>query len=93
MATGNAFGNVGERAHIVGARSGHEVAKGTFVSIADRFEVIEFRVGADLCDEVAVRIEPESFTAPDQAFDGVAVQLLVFSADVDCVLAARLNFH
>ena len=47
MAAGNSFGDIYKGAHVVGAGAADEVAKGAFVTVADRLEVIELGVSGD----------------------------------------------
>jgi hypothetical protein len=79
--------------HAIGSGSSHEVSQGALVSIANGFEVIEFRIGGDGRDQVAIAIQPQGLATPDQALDGVAVQFFISAAYVNCVLASWLDLH
>ena len=74
------FLEIGQRAHAVGAGASDEIAERAFVAFADGFEVIELGVGRDGGDQIAIRVKPERLASPDQSFDGVAVEFLVFRA-------------
>src|SRR5580658_939471 len=63
------------------------------IAFANRFEVVEFGVGGDGRDKIAVRIKPKRFAAPDQSFDGEAIEFLLLAINSDSVCAARLDLH
>ena len=93
MAAGNSFRDIGQRGHAVGSGSSDEVSQRALVSVANGFEVIEFRVGGDGGHQIAIAVEPEGLAPPDQALDGVAIEFFVAAAYLDRVLASRLDLH
>ena len=90
---GNSFGHFVERGHFVCAGASDKSSESGFVAFADGFEVVELGIYADFGDELQIGIEPQSFAAPDQAFDGEALQRFGFVADFDFVAAALLDFY
>ncbi len=42
---GNAFGDIGQRAHAIRARLGDEIAQRAFIAFADGFKMVKFGVG------------------------------------------------
>src|ERR1700735_3194800 len=58
VASRDSLGDIGERGHAVRAGFSHKRAERAFVSVADGFEVIEFGISGDGCNQVLAGIKP-----------------------------------